>query len=494
MSNSGSGAVPMSLQGILYQAMSEMSKYDIQMMKQQLQYMIQSAREFGGWSADGKTLNINNGIVGRLLTESKDSAEESGTALKDEAYGQFAAAGSSLFGFGLSAGFGGFGGGDSDLTAQVEDTKAFQGDIEAVKPASADIMLEAPDADTETVAEKRDAIDTASGDIQDEIRARNSTLARLRGEKDARSDLEQKLSSTEERATQLDNISRQDQARRSELQDEFSENRMNIHNAELSYKSCTKQEIPEKLAQLRGLQEEKAQLEVRMGRLDKSLERDTRVREEVGNDVEVLRSRLSGMRSDAEIDRDIAATKATSDQRINELNTRIDTKTQEIADKEAKAQKLQERAKMERRIQDWTAKEPDLAGYTKDRDLNQKALAHLKLHDPEGFNTVQRNVNIRAEKLGQSDRETRVSTRNTRVNLISQLSNMGSQAAQAGGHVAQGDAQVTAGKEKALADVLTTTEQQWTGQLSDTKQRADGFLQDANSVAAGYASITQTRS
>ena len=171
------------------------------------------------------------------------------------------------------------------------------------------------------------------------------------------------------------------------------------------------------------------------------------------------------------------------DKEKSELEGRISVKKQEIADK----RKFLEKSGIEAHIRSLNADEPDLSVFGKDSDLDDKALAHLKSVDPQKFEALQTKVNVRVEKLSVSDRETRLSKRSQRANLAGQLAGMGANAAQASGHVAQAKEQVESSKEKAYADTLMNLQQTWSGQLSDTQQRADSFLQDANAIVANLA-------
>lgn len=138
-SNQSSGAMPMSLSGLLYKAMSTMSEYDMQMMNQWLQQMKQYAMAYGGWSPDGKTIDVNQGIVGRYLEAAINSADEAGNAIMDDAKSNLVNGITGLVGLGGTAAAC-LKTGDSALEEQLKDAKAFQNELKS--PVKNEMVLQ----------------------------------------------------------------------------------------------------------------------------------------------------------------------------------------------------------------------------------------------------------------------------------------------------------------------------------------------------------------
>ena len=417
-----SDTVPMCLAGILLGAVVCMSKYDIEMMKQQIAYKMASAKAYAGvdeTKVNGKevwtALDEKKGIVERFINESVSSAKSAGDAIEDEAFGQFASAGVNLAGAAGTIGAGSFGGADDEVTPQLNNAKALQTKMESVDASAApDLELgSGASQDSETLEEKQEQLEKLGLDRGNKIKTYLTESKKLK---------------EEESSLKIEKFGRE-----KVMEDVQKNPRTGLQGKEGddSQVSFMKEKIKE--ADLR-LEEIK--------------------KEQVGLDKEK-----------------------------SELEGRISVKKQEIADK----RKFLEKSGIEAHIRSLNADEPDLSVFGKDSDLDDKALAHLKSVDPQKFEALQTKVNVRVEKLSVSDRETRLSKRSQRANLAGQLAGMGANAAQASGHVAQAKEQVESSKEKAYADTLMNLQQTWSGQLSDTQQRADSFLQDANAIVANLA-------
>jgi len=419
--NGGSSTVPMCLAGILLGAVVDMSHYDIAMMKQQIDYKMDSAKAYAGVNntdvngVEGWNLDPNAGIVGRFISESVNAATSAGDAIEDEAIGQFAAAGVNLAGTFGTLGVGSCGGGDNEVTTQLDNAKALQTKMGNVQEGKLpDLELgQGVAGDSETLEEKQNQL---------------NMLERNRGD-----------------------------------------------------------EITEYLANNRELSEEKSVLtKERLGRenviedVQKNPRQGDQGKEDDESQISFMRNRIK------EIDTRMGEIGKEQDELLQEkqvFDDQISSKKQEIQNKLA----LKERDRIEAHIRALTADEPDLSVFGKDSDLDDKALAHLKGVNSKKFEALQAKVNVRVEKLSVSDRETKSSRRSQRANMVGQLAGMGANAAQAGGHTGQAKEQVESSKEKAYADAEMTTQQTWSGQLSDTQQRADSFLQDANAIVAALA-------
>src|SRR5260370_204939 len=86
------GPMPVSFQGLFYQAMSQLTAFDIAQMQKYLDYLKTTAENMGGLDDDGHAIlnsngGVSGGLMGKQLSLSFDCAEKQGDSTRDEAKG-----------------------------------------------------------------------------------------------------------------------------------------------------------------------------------------------------------------------------------------------------------------------------------------------------------------------------------------------------------------------------------------------------------------------
>lgn len=168
------GALPVSQASFLYQAMTTMSEYDIEMQDQWLKQQREQAEALGGIQKDDKG-NIHlivddngvatGGTIANFLNLSFEAANNAGDAIRDDANAAWVQFGSSLGGLGLSA-VALKATSDSALDNQLKDAQALQREINS--PADNELVQKNLDPESEEgklqAKIERKLKDWASGD------------------------------------------------------------------------------------------------------------------------------------------------------------------------------------------------------------------------------------------------------------------------------------------------------------------------------------------
>lgn len=128
--NNQYGAMPMGQGGLTYKAISTQTAYFMELMKEKEEAAISYAQSYG---------DVKNGIVAQFLASSESSANDEGSAIRQDAINSLVSAGVGTVGIAATIGSA-YSTRTGELDSQIDDAKAMKSDLDA--PPKQRIVLE----------------------------------------------------------------------------------------------------------------------------------------------------------------------------------------------------------------------------------------------------------------------------------------------------------------------------------------------------------------
>lgn len=119
--NSQYGVLPMGQGGLTYKAISKQTAYFMELMKQKEEAAISYAKTYG---------DVKNGIVAQFLNAANSSAENEGSAIKQDAISSAISAGIGVVGMAATVGSA-YATRTGELDGKIDDAEAMKGDLDA---------------------------------------------------------------------------------------------------------------------------------------------------------------------------------------------------------------------------------------------------------------------------------------------------------------------------------------------------------------------------